>query len=262
MSKEIELLLLYKRAKNLIKSLHTWQILLYDNSSKGLYSPDDYWENVEWKETIENELNEAKKLISRYNSLRTNDLPWISCPSFKISRLDSIDRIFSIIGEVTRTLEDVHNVLSIYIEPQLSEKEKQKIDSLRNELEEMENKGYDELMVKNLREAVKEMENNHYLASSIIAARVILYCIDQIEGKSEEEKAQLLVKLGVIPKGEKSKETTKWFIKAIKAARNSVSHKITVFPSASEAFSILGDSFKMVKILNQYAKTKTSKGGA
>jgi len=257
MNERLELLLLYKRIRKLVKSLRVWQVSLYKQYSTGVWiDSNSRWEDVEWRKTIENELNEADDLILKYNSLKPSNLPIISIPSFKIGDYNSVDEVLSIIIKVTRILEESYEALSIYIEPQLSEKEKQKINSLRSELEEIENAEHDETIIKNLKEATKEIENNHYLASSMIAARVILYCIDQIEGKNEEEKVQLLTELEVIPKGEKSKETMKWFIKAIKSARNSISHKITIFPSASEAFSILGDSFKMVKIFHEYHQVK------
>jgi len=253
MTRRIDLMVLYGRLKKDINRLYAWLELLY---KKYRSNSNIYWEYVDWRESIENLLKETKSLMIKYNSLGIEELPIITFPSFKIHYYDPVDKVASIIQNVIRKLEDAYEALSIYIEPQLGETEKQQIDSLRKELEEMKDKRYDELLIKNLGEAVKEIENNHYLASSMIAARVILYCIDQIEGKDDEEKAQLLAKLGVIPKGEKSKETTKWFIKAIKAARNSISHKITVFPSASEAFSILGDSFKIAKLLHQYMWVK------
>ena len=255
----MEILLLYKRLKKIIKSLYNWLKAISDQCShKAWLTPDDSWENIEWKETIENELIEAKKLLVKYNSIRVSkhELPLIPIPSFNRSYEYSIDKMVSIILKVARSLEDAYNALSMYIEPQLSETEKQQINSLRSELEEMEREGYDYFLIKNLKEAVKEIENNHYLASSLIAARVVLYCIDKIEGKDEEEKAKFLIKQGIIPKREKSKETIKWFIKAVKAARNSISHKITNFPQASESFSILGDSFKMVRIFHKYNENK------
>ncbi len=258
--KEIELLLLYKRLRKNIKSLYGWLDMIYKQCSRTTWlGPDDPWESIEWRKTIENEIKEAKELLTKYNILRVGKdaLPPIYLSSFEINDNDSIDKVVSTIIKIARVAEDAYNALSVYIKPQLSEAEKRKIDSLRRELEEMENKGYDELLIKNLKEAVREIENNHYLASSMIAARVILYCIEQIEGKTDEDKAKELTTIGITIQGEESKETKKWFIKAVRSARNSISHKINLFPSASDAFSILGDSFKMVKILNQY-KSKMS----
>ena len=257
MNKKIELQLLYEKAKKLIKSLKSWQVLLYKKySTEPWKNSNSSWKYVEWKKTIESDLEEAQNILIKYNSLRPSNLPIISTLSFKIDENDSVDDVVSIIIKVRRTLEDAYNALSIYIEPQLSEVEKQEINSLRKELEEMENEGYDELLIKNLKEALKEIENNHYLASSMIAARIILYCIEQIEGKKDEDKAEELTAMRITIQGENSKETKKWFIKAVRSARNSISHKITFFPSASDSFSILGDSFKMVKILHKYFQVK------
>ena len=153
-------------------------------------------------------------------------------------------------------LEDAHTALSLILKPQLSEVQKQTLDSLRKELESLEALNIAEDIIKNLKEALIEAESNHFLACSMISARVILYCIEQIKGKSDEDKLNELITLGIIPKDEKSKETSKWFLKAVKSARHAISHKISLFPSPSDMFSILGDTFKIVKLFHRYEKVK------
>ncbi|MCD6371862.1 MAG: hypothetical protein J7L39_04060, partial [Candidatus Aenigmarchaeota archaeon] len=170
--------------------------------------------------------------------------------------LYSVDDVTAFISKIIRRLEDAYYSLSLLLEPQLSENEKQRINSLRNELEEMEEGEYEFNLIQNLKEALKEAESNHYLASSMISARVILYCIEQIKGKNDEDKVNELTTLGIIPKDEKSKETSKWFLKAVKSARHAISHKISLFPLPSDMFSILGDTFKIVKLFYLYKKVK------
>ena len=250
MKEKIELLILYKRIKKNIECLKKWLHFLYK------YSSSRSWYDVRWIENIETDLKESIELINEYNRLKPTDFPFISIPPKRISSLYSVDDATAFISKIIRRLEDADYSLSLLLEPQLSENEKQRINSLRNELEEMEEGEYDFNLIQNLKEALKEAESNHYLASSMISARAILYCIEQIKGKSDEDKLNKLITLGIIPKDEKSKETSKWFLKAVKSARHAISHKISLFPSPSDMFSILGDTFKIVKLYHRYEKVR------
>ncbi|MCD6591051.1 MAG: hypothetical protein J7K72_03720 [Candidatus Aenigmarchaeota archaeon] len=242
---KIELHILFQRIEKSLKELYQWKKELQQ------HSPSMRWSYVMWDRSVENELKEAKYLIIKYNTLKPKNFPTISLPYYDNS-IKTVEEMVIIITEFIRRLEDAHISLSFLLKPNLSENEKQTIDSLRNELEKMEKTGIDEKIIRNLKEAIEEAENNHYLACSMISARLILFCIDQIDGKTEEDKLDALIKCGIISKGEKSKETSKWFLKAIKSARNAIAHKITEFPQPSEMFSILGDTFKIVKVVHQY----------
>lgn len=249
----VELLALFKRVEETINNLSGWRRFLFES-----YSPTTYWINTKWVKNIENDLKEAKDLIARYNLIRPPKLPYVKLPYFneKTLKTANVDQVTVIITTIIRTLGEVHIYLSSFLKLQLSEKDKQKLNSLRKELSKIEEQAYNIEIIKNLKEALREAESGHCLASSLISARVILYCIEQIDGKTDEDKAKTLKNLNIIPEGEKSSETFKWFLKAIKSARHAISHKITLFPQPSDMFSILGDAFKMAKITHKYQMVK------
>jgi len=66
------------------------------------------------------------------------------------------------------------------------------------------------------------MEYGHYLATALIASRVIRYIIDQIPGRNDEEKLENLTRLNIINK--KRKDEKKRFIHASRLSRNFLSH--------------------------------------
>jgi len=99
---------------------------------------------------------------------------------------------------------------------------------------------------KNLNQAINEYEKEDYLASALIAARVIIYILSKIEGKTDEEKIRFLQDRNII---EKDREDVKEFIiKASKKARNFFSHDIKIFADPSDTIGLLGDGVKLLKI--------------
>ncbi|MCK4732926.1 MAG: hypothetical protein KAT65_10765 [Methanophagales archaeon] len=109
---------------------------------------------------------------------------------------------------------------------------------------------------RNLSEAIDEYEKGDYFASALISSRVIIYALNQIPGKSDEEKVKFLHGKGIIEKGRKDiHEST---IKAGRLARNVFSHDIKVFPTLSEAHSLLGEAIgileKVSKVLKEEEK--------
>ncbi|OYT26297.1 MAG: hypothetical protein B6U95_07590 [Thermofilum sp. ex4484_82] len=247
----IELIILYERIEKNLKALYKWKKYL-----ERTYSSSKEWSYIAWKENIKSELKEAKTLVTKYNTIKPKNCPIISFLGYEIKTWTTVDEVVAIITKTIRTLEDVRTSLSLILKPQLSEDQKQTLDSLRKELENLEALDIDENIIRNLKEVLIEAENNHFLACSLISGRVILYCVEQIKGNTDEEKLNELINSRIIPKDEKSKETSKWFLKAIKSARHAISHKISIFPSPSEMFSILGDSFKIVRIFHRYSKIK------
>jgi len=77
---------------------------------------------------------------------------------------------------------------------------------------------------------------------------VIIYAIAQLPGGSTEEKIKFLTEKGMI---EKTKDNVyeSFIFKADKKARNFSSHDIKVFPTASEAISLIGDAIKILRFL-------------
>ena len=105
---------------------------------------------------------------------------------------------------------------------------------------------------RNLSEAIDEYEKGDFLASALITSRVIIYALGQIPGESDEEKVKFLREKGIIEKGRKDVHES--IIKASRRARNFFSHDIKVFPTPSEALSLLGDAIGILGIVSKVLK--------
>jgi hypothetical protein len=133
--------------------------------------------------------------------------------------------------------------------PNLTPNEITKLTSLRNEVDGLNvNIEYG----KNINQAIAEYELGHHLASALISSRVIIYCLDHISGKNDEDKIKHLVDTGKITG--KRTDLKKLLVKASKEARNFYSHDIKVFASNAEALSLLGDSVKIVHLISTLEK--------
>jgi hypothetical protein len=119
-----------------------------------------------------------------------------------------------------------------------------RLSSIREELGKVSGKMGDIYFEKNLEEAMKEYEQRCFLASALIAGRVIIYASDQIPGKAIKEKLENLQRIGLIEKGRSDLEEA--ILKADKKARNFFSHDIKIMPTASDALSLLGDAVKIL----------------
>jgi hypothetical protein len=127
-----------------------------------------------------------------------------------------------------------------------------KLTALREELKKLSevlpNINYE----RNLSEAIDEYEKGDYFASALISSRVIIYALNQIPGKSDEEKVNFLHEKGIIEKGRKDIHES--IIKAGRLARNVFSHDIKVFPTPSEAHSLLGDAIGILERVSKVLK--------
>ena len=134
----------------------------------------------------------------------------------------------------------------------LPKDELDKLTSLRKELEKLSEILPDINYERNLKEAINEYEKGDYLASALISSRVIIYALNQTPGKSDEEKVKFLREKGIIEKGRKDVHES--IIKASRKARNFFSHDIKVFPTPSEALSLLGDAIRILGIVSKVLK--------
>ena len=134
----------------------------------------------------------------------------------------------------------------------LSKDELDKLTALRRELEKLSEVLPDINYGRNLEEAIDEYEKGDFLASALISSRVIIYALDQIPGKSNEEKVKFLHEKGIIEKGRKDIHES--IIKAGRLARNVFSHDIKVFPTLSEAHSLLGEAIGILERVSKVLK--------
>lgn len=143
--------------------------------------------------------------------------------------------------ECDKALGVLQKLASLPLTPEVIDK----LTSLRQELEKI---SIDINYEKNLKEAIKEYEQGHYLASALISSRVIIYSLNKIPGKTDEEKLNFLAEKGKIEAGRG--DLRKQFIKASKEARNFFSHDIKIFATPEEALSLLSDCVRIVKLVS------------
>lgn len=133
----------------------------------------------------------------------------------------------------------------------LSKEELDKLTSLRKELEKLSGI-LDINYGRNFLEAINEYEKEDYLASALISSRVIIYALEQIPGKTDEVKVKFLQEREIIEKGRKDVHES--IIKASRKARNFFSHDIKVFPTPSEALSLLSDAMGILEKVSKFLK--------
>jgi len=130
----------------------------------------------------------------------------------------------------------------------IPESDLNKLASLRKELKDTSSRLSDPNYETNCTMALEECEKGHFLAPALISGRVIIYALTQLPGGPTEEKIKLLTEEGRI---EKTKDNVyeSFILKADRKARNFFSHDIKVFPTASEAISLIGDATGILKFL-------------
>lgn len=131
----------------------------------------------------------------------------------------------------------------------LSKTDLDKLTTLRTELNKLSEVLADVNYERNINDAINEYEQGHYLASSLISGRVIKYAMDQIPGDSDKDKVKFLREEGIIEKGRKDVQES--ILKASRKARNFFSHDIKVYPTPSEALSLLSEAFGILKIVSK-----------
>lgn len=171
-----------------------------------------------------------------------------------LALVDSVHAQVILLEELVQTQIDI---LELKVKPQLSINEKQLLSGLRGDLNKLQEDGLNQDIFKNLNIALEELERPKPLTCAMISARTTLAMIEGIEaeGTKDEDKAKKLEELGIIDKGEESKQTYKYFLDAGRSARNMVLHEIGYFPDYTDANNFLSCSLKMAKLYLKYKKT-------
>jgi len=131
---------------------------------------------------------------------------------------------------------------------ELTPDEVDKLNSLRNELNSI--KVLDLGIHLHLENALMEYQNKHYLSVVILSGKVIVYVLEQIRGKSDEEKLKELESRNILPKDLKAD-----FLNATRRARNYYTHNINTSPAASDALDMLAKSFQFANMLKKYRES-------
>ena len=228
-----------------------------------------------------------KSLLEDYNSLRNhflsilkesnlyNVLPYISLdflylkpvigpasPSLKLYLSQSdIDMALSMVEKAERGCFIIISVCESLLKPKVPQESLDRLHQLWDEVKRVEKelpreKGF---LVINLRKALGEYEQGHFLASALIASRVITYVLEKIPIPEEaqkikkaqsslaELKVKTLIERGVVDKNRKDEQ--EGFLKFSKEARNLLSHKAYIFPEIEEVLILIASAITFCKYL-------------
>ncbi len=153
----------------------------------------------------------------------------------------------ALLSEIDVECDKAIGVLESMAAP-LSEDDLEKLAALKEHLEGLSEVLPDINYEINVNDAINEYERGAYLASALIAGRVILYALNQIRGESAEKKVQLLREKGIIEEGRN--DVYESIIDADKRARDLYSYDITMFPSSSDALLLLSDAIEILEIVS------------
>jgi len=230
---------------------------LAESTLKEVVSPN-IW-NIETKR--------VKILVDRYTEIRNwvlghfheigEHLPHIdssifytkdpSSNSYKLQYSISTKDAELILQDIIMGCEVLEQGLQALLKPPVESEVLDKLNSLRSELKKLEEKELDQSIVKNLRGAITEAEQRHYLASAMISSRVIRFIVDKIPGDTDEDKVKYLVKRGVVPKDRK--DVQKQILTSMRLSRNFLSHRVDLFPDTSEVLMLLGGAFNLARLM-------------
>jgi len=259
-----ELRILYNRIIRSIEDLNNISRYLLKAST-------DFFSNVNNYERCLQSIETAIEIINLYNALNPKEIVSVSCNLFEMEgdiKIEDDTTKYSCIADIRR-LEDalyiIRDYLNFQLSPNLNENEKREIEGLSKELEKLQEQ-LERKIFYNLKEALKELENNHYLASCLISGRIITYVIEylQREEKSpQEDKINKLIEklkgIGFIGEIENEKEAPKFLLDASKSARDATSHDLDVYINASDAFRLVANTFRICHFLIKYQKFKENK---
>ena len=115
-------------------------------------------------------------------------------------------------------------------------------EALRNQIKGIEDENRN--LYKHLEHAIREYEEGHYISSTLVSCKAIAYSLDQLPGKTDEEKAALLVQQGLI---DRKLETD--YLKSSRRARAFFSHDIGAIPEPQEALELLASAVNFSLLL-------------
>jgi len=218
--------------------------------------------SVKNMENLVNRYEEVRNWISRYSSEVGLQMPHIDDSAFYLqSSTPTITSTFSrrilkeflekgdmevVVRDLIIGCKTAESYLESILRPLAEPEVLNKLNSLKKELEELEEKGLDLSVAKNLREAIDEAEQGHHLASAMISSRVICYLVDRIQGRDDKEKVDYLIRRGIIPKDRKDDQEK--VITLMRRSRNFLSHDINIFSGPGDVLMLLGGAFNLVNL--------------
>jgi hypothetical protein len=209
------------------------------------------------RESQANKLTETKMILEEYCGLSNEVYQVTKMVLPFIPNFSGVSEAKGVLHRIVIECDGLIGLLNAYVTP-MSAEDADRLNKLRSEISSI-TATLDINYEKNFVEAINECEKGHYLASALITARVINYALDQINGRTIEEKVKFLQNQNIIEKSEKGRtEEEEFVIKASKKARNIFSHNIKIFASPSDSLGMLGDCARLLKILGKLLQSTES----
>jgi hypothetical protein len=227
-----------------LNSIKVTTLTLYNTLCSGRHFFAKSW--TEWIKGIVKDYDNARKDFLR---LVGNFLNPVELDN-EICELDMMDaRVHSHYVSVLRSIDaEISKGIGALQSPIESEKW-DKLNSLRKEMAKLSAKLGNSDFKRNINEAIKECEQNHFLPSAMISGRVIMYTMQNIQGKNYEEKTEFLMAKNVIEKNRK--ELSDRLLRSAKLARDRFAHDISVFAESTDAVVLIGDAIEILKLYSK-----------
>jgi hypothetical protein len=165
---------------------------------------------------------------------------------------EEIDMALSEVARAERGCNIIISVCEDLMKPNIPPAAIDRLNQLMAEVEKIEKDlpAEEIYLADNIKMAIVEYEQGHFLASALIASRIIVYVYENIPSEEAqkdrfEQKLQTLIKKGVIDKDRKDEQ--KLFLRAAVHARNYLSHDIKIFPQVEEALSLISSAVTFCK---------------
>jgi hypothetical protein len=165
---------------------------------------------------------------------------------------EDIDFALSMVAKAEKGCSIIISVCEDLMKPNIPPASIDRLNQLLAEVEKIEKElpAEEIFLADNIRMAIQEYEQGHFLASALIASRIIVYVYENIPSEEAqkdrfEQKLQTLIKKGVIDKDRKDEQ--KLFLRAAVHARNYLSHNIKIFPHVEEALSLISSAITFCK---------------
>ncbi len=192
--------------------------------------------------------SQAKALAESYSQIRGDvekelniKLPLVGFP-YKTEEVQAESLLQKLILECDKVIGYIES-----LEPKIPLELKNKLDSLKEELQTITANISNTDFERNLEISIEECEKGDYLASWLISGRVIRYIFEKIPGKDINEKLKFLEDNNIVPKDKK--EIVNLILRIDKETRNIGSHNISSFPQPKEAISLITDSLKLLELI-------------
>lgn len=241
------------QATTILKQTETYNLDYLEEVSGGYSSRLSAFEKI-----LNQKISETESLINSFNEIKDKFAKLIgvelrSLYFYKSSWegimggiLDEIGKTRAILRELIVECNKAIGILEETVSP-IPSTERDKLESLREELKDISAKVSDVNFEKNLEAAIEECEKGDYLASWLISGRVVRYIFEKISGKGIDEKMTFLKDKEIVS-SDKS-ETINFILKTDRETRNIASHTISSFPQPKDAISLLADSLKLLELI-------------